>query len=112
MDYTLHEKEKINQIKPNPMQLITLKNQLSEELRKTKRERNHVLINELHEQINTEKAILNKGFQNRRAEKMTESVKLKQELDRKKSTNYKRVRAERVKKYAIGSTVVKTKKKK
>lgn len=78
------------------MELITLKNQLSSEFQKRKKDRDQNLITELHEKINQEKIILNKSFESRRHEKLSEPVKLKVALDKKKSAQYKKIRAERI----------------
>lgn len=78
------------------MELIALKNQLSSELQKRKSERNTNLIHEIHEKINQEKIVLNKSFEVRRQEKLSESTKMKVELDKKKSVQYKRMRAKRI----------------
>lgn len=82
------------------MNLIELKNQLSEELKKPKRQRDYDLINNLHENINQEKTTLTKNFRNRQKEKLSESTKKKQVLDAKKSAQYKKIRAERKKELA------------
>lgn len=78
------------------MELIQLKNQLSAEKQKPKRQRDNKLITDLHEQINQQKTILKKGFQDRREQKLTESVKKKQVLDAKKSAQYKKIKAEKL----------------
>lgn len=78
------------------MELINLKNQLSKEFQKRKSERDTNLIHELHEKINQEKIVLNKSFENRRQEKLSQPVKLKVALDKKKSAQYKKIRAERI----------------
>lgn len=80
------------------MELINLKNQLSAEFQKRKKDRDQKLIDELHEKINHEKSILNKDFENRRKAKLAEVTKMKVALDKKKSAQYKKVRAERNKK--------------
>lgn len=78
------------------MELIALKNQLSAELQKRKNQRDTNLIHEIHEKINQEKIVLNKSFESRRQEKLSASVKLKVALDKKKSAQYKKIRAERI----------------
>lgn len=82
------------------MDLINLKNQLSAEWQKSKRERNYELIKQLHEQINQEKTIMKKGFRSRQKEKLAESTKRKQVLDAKKSAQYKKIKAEKLAKLA------------
>lgn len=77
------------------MELITLKNQLSDEFRKLKRERNQTLITELHEKINQAKISINKNFRDRQKENLTAPIKRKQVLDAKKSSEYQKKRIER-----------------
>lgn len=78
------------------MELINLKNQLSSEFQKRKKDRDQNLITELHEKINHQKTLLTKSYDNRRKEKLDEPVKLKVALDKKKSAQYKKIRAERI----------------
>lgn len=94
------------------MDLTSLKNQLSSEWKKPKRDRNYELINQLHDQIKQEKAIMKKGFFNRQKEKLSESVRKKQILDAKKSAQYKKIKAEKLSAVAKSKNTKTTSKKK